>query len=157
MIKIASSCFKGGKQRKLLTTLAGEVQGIVTILGTGGGITKIGEERGKKAEREREGREADGRQMSRAAGPCDSFNQSLGCVLPRSRTNYVQSCYEFKWKPALPSLLRIFFFFLHFSLFSFLSSLSFLLLPFFLSNIYIYIYMREGLFFSFFSSKKNVI
>lgn len=155
MIKIASSCFKGGKHRKLLTTLAGEVQGIVTILGTGGGITKIGEERGKKAEREREGREADGRQMSRAAGPCDSFNQSLGCVLPRSRTNYVQSCYEFKWKPALPSLLRIFFFFLHFSLFSFLSSLSFLLLPFFLSNIYIY--MREGLFFSFFSSKKNVI
>lgn len=142
MIKIASSCFKGGKQRKLLTTLAGEVQGIVTILGTGGGITKIGEERGKKAE----GREADGRQMSRAAGPCDSFNQSLGCVLPRSRTNYVQSCYEFKWKPALPSLLRIFFFFLHFSLFSFLSSLS--LSFFFLFFIeYIYIYERGFIFF----------
>lgn len=142
MIKIANSCFKGGKQRKLLTTLAGEVQGIVTILGTGGGITKIGEERGKKAE----GREADGRQMSRAAGPCDSFNQSLGCVLPRSRTNYVQSCYEFKWKPALPSLLRIFFFFLHFSLFSFLSSLS--LSFFFLFFIeYIYIYERGFIFF----------
>lgn len=58
MIKIASSCFKGGKHRKLLTTLAGEVQGIVTILGTGGGITKIGEERGKKRrEREREERQ----------------------------------------------------------------------------------------------------
>lgn len=92
------------------------------------------EDRGGKGE----GREADGRQMSRAAGPCDSFNQSLGCVLPRSRTNYVQSCYEFKWKPALPSLLRIFFFFLRFSLFSFLSSLLFFF-PFFLSNIYIYI------------------
>lgn len=103
-IKIASTCFKRGKQPKVLTTLAGEVQGIVTILGTGGGITKIGEERGKKGGRQRgrEGREVDGRQMSRAAGPCDSFNQSLGCVLPRSRTNYVQSCYEFKWKPALP-------------------------------------------------------
>lgn len=154
MIKIASSCFKGGKQRKLLTTLAGEVQGIVTILGTGGGITKIGEERGKKAEREREGREADGRQMSRAAGPCDSFNQSLGCVLPRSRTNYVQSCYEFKWKPALPSLLRIFFFFLHFSLFSFLSSLSLSFFFLFFYRIYIYIYERGFIFFLLFLKEK---
>lgn len=50
-IKIASTCFKRGKQPKVLTTLAGEVQGIVTILGTGGGITKIGEERGKKGGR----------------------------------------------------------------------------------------------------------
>lgn len=41
--------------------------------------------------------------MSRAAGPCDSFNQSLGCVLPGSRTNYAGSCYEFKWKAALAS------------------------------------------------------
>lgn len=41
-IKIASTCFK-----RVLTTLAGEVQGIVTILGTGGGITKIGAEKGK--------------------------------------------------------------------------------------------------------------
>lgn len=31
-----------GEQPKVLTTLAGEFQGIVTILGTGGGITKIG-------------------------------------------------------------------------------------------------------------------
>lgn len=29
---------------------------------------------------ERWRRRADGRQMSRAARPCDSFNQSLGCV-----------------------------------------------------------------------------
>lgn len=41
-----------------MTTLAGELQGIVTILGTGGGITvedRGGKrEKGKKVERERE-------------------------------------------------------------------------------------------------------
>lgn len=42
LIQIKITCFK-----RVLTTLAGEVQGIVTILGTGGGITKIGAEKGK--------------------------------------------------------------------------------------------------------------
>lgn len=37
---------------------------------------------------------ADGRQMSRAARPCDSFNQSLGCVPLGPEANYARSCYE---------------------------------------------------------------
>jgi len=36
----------------------------------------------------------DGRQMSRAARLCDSFNQSLGCVPLGPEANYVRSCYE---------------------------------------------------------------
>lgn len=83
---------------------------IVTILDTAGGITKTGsaEEERRKGRGESGGKRLDGRQMSRATGPCDSFNQSLGCVLPRSRTNYVQSCYAFEREPALLPLRREF-------------------------------------------------